>query len=126
MADEQSPASTDDAAAQEKACQVLIDAATEATKAAAAAQERVRAAQDALAKERQAAAALERAAAAARDAAFPSADGGVADSAAGDLDTTDYEAAVIANLHAQAAGVQNICALVPVVLDPLLPLQPLA
>jgi hypothetical protein len=32
-------------------------------------------------------------------------------------DTTDYEAAVIANLHVQATGVQNIRSLVLVVLD---------
>ena len=30
---------------------------------------------------------------------------------------SDYEASVVANLHAQAAGVQNIRSLVPVVLD---------
>lgn len=31
---------------------------------------------------------------------------------------SEYEAAVIANLHTQATGVQNICSLVPVILDP--------
>ena len=32
-----------------------------------------------------------------------------------------YEATLIANLHAQAVSIQNLCALVPVVLDPLSP-----
>lgn len=116
----------EDAAAQAKARQDLADAAHKADEAAAAAQDRVRAAQDVLAKERRAAANLERAAAAARDAAFPPGDGGIGDdgihndaSTADDLDVHDYEAATIANLHAQAAGVQNIRALVPVILDPL-------
>ncbi|XP_062182036.1 uncharacterized protein LOC133886303 [Phragmites australis] len=121
------PASADaqqrakDAAAQEKTRQDLVGATDEAAKAAAAAQDRVLTAQDVLATERQAAADLERVAAAARGAAFPPGDGGAHNdaSAVDDLDVHDYEAATIANLHAQAAGVQNIRALVPVVLDPL-------
>jgi hypothetical protein len=101
---------TEDVAAQEPARQALVAAADEAAQATAAAQDRVRAAQEALARERQAAADLEHAAVAARNAAFPP-----------PPDDPDYEAATVANLHTQAAGVQNLHALVPVILDTLSP-----
>ena len=93
--------------------QALANAADAAAKAAAAAQERVRQALAALENERAAAAAECEAAAARLRAAPPppKPDHGDAD----DL----LEAATIANLHAQAASIQNIRALVPVVLDPL-------
>ena len=92
--------------------QTLANAAGADAKAAAAAQECVRQALAALENER--AAAAEREAAAARLRAAPpppKPDHGDAD----DL----LEAATIANLYAQAASIQNIRALVPVVLDPL-------
>jgi len=105
-----------DASAQEER-QALADAATAAAKAAADAQERVRTAHEALEKERRAAAELAREAEAARaranPPAFPDGDG---DSSF--HDSGAYEAAVVANLHTQAAGVQNIRTLVPIVLDP--------
>jgi len=85
--------------------QDLANAADAAAKAAAAAQERVRQALAALENERAAAARLCAA------PPPPKPDHGDAD----DL----LEAATIANLHAQAASIQNIRALVPVVLDPL-------
>ena len=110
---------TPDAAAQEKENerQALADAAAAAAKAAADAQERVRAAHEALEKECHAAADLAREAEVARDRANPSASpDGDADSSF--HDSGAYEAAVVANLHAQAAGVQNIRTLVPIVLDP--------
>jgi hypothetical protein len=34
------------------------------------------------------------------------------------LNTDEYDAAVVVNLHVQAYGLQNICSLVSVVLDP--------
>jgi len=112
---------TPDAAAQEKEKehQALADAAAAAAaaKAAADAQERVRTAHEALEKERRATAELAREAEAARaranPPAFPDGDG---DSSF--HDSGAYEAAVVANLHTQAAGVQNIRTLVPIVLDP--------
>jgi len=110
---------TPDAAAQEKEKdhQALADAAAAAAKAAADAQECVRTAHEALEKERRAAAELAREAEAARaranPPAFPDGDG---DSSF--HDSGAYEAAVVANLHTQAAGVQNIRTLVPIVLDP--------
>ncbi|KAL6624613.1 hypothetical protein ACP70R_031934 [Stipagrostis hirtigluma subsp. patula] len=97
-----------------------LAAADAAAKAATAAQERVRAAQDALEKERAVALALEREAVAARKLVDPiPLDGDDLRSHAGYDDHAFYEAATIANLHAEAAGVQNIKALVPLVLDPL-------
>ena len=80
------------------------DAAAAAAKAAADAQERVRAAHEALEKECHAAADLAREAEVARARANPSAspDG---DAHSSFHDSGAYEAAVVANLHAQATGV---------------------
>jgi hypothetical protein len=120
----QSPSAADaDAkrqAEEEKARQALLDAAEAAAKAASDAQARVRAALDALERERKTAADLARVAALARAKANPQKDD---DSKHDDtLDDIDaYEAAVVANLHAQAVGVQDIRTLVPIVLDPLSP-----
>ena len=110
---------TPDAAAQEKEKerQALADATAAAAKAAADAQERVRAAHEALEKERHAAADLVRKAEVARACANPCASPD-SDADSSFHDSGAYEAAVVANLHAQAAGVQNIRTLVPIVLDP--------
>lgn len=99
--------------------ETLTTAADTATRAATDAQARVRAAAAALDREREAAAALERAAAEARDRLRD--DHSIHDDASVHDDADRYEAALVANLHAQAAGVQNIRALVPVVLDLLSP-----
>ncbi|CAN6348820.1 unnamed protein product [Urochloa humidicola] len=101
------------AAQLEKERQALADAADAAAQAASAANDRVRAAADALERERRAAADLQRAAEEARHRADPP----KADDNVLPPDDADFEAAVIANLHAQAAGVQNIRTLVPIVLD---------
>jgi len=104
------------AADQEEKRKALAAEADAAAQAAAAAAERVRAAAAALEKERRAAADLAHQAEEARRRADPPKeddDDPPADDAAA------FEAAVIANLHAQAAGVENIRTLVSVVLDPL-------
>ena len=118
---------------QAAACQRAEDAATAegkaaletataaATQAAAAAQARVQAALAALEAERAAAAALERAATAARDRAAPPALEDDGSNLSDDDAPLHNEAALVAHLHAQAAGVQNIRSLVPVVLDLLSP-----
>jgi len=104
------------AADQEEKRKALAAEADAAAQAAAAAAERVRAAAAALEKERRAAADLAHQAEEAHRQADPPKeddDDPPADDAAA------FEAAVIANLHAQAAGVENIRTLVSVVLDPL-------
>jgi len=99
-------------AAEER--QALSTATEAAEKAAADAPARVREAIAALEREHTAALEAERSAAVARILVNPP----KADRDAGGADAL-LEAATIANLHAQAASVQNIRALVLVVLDPL-------
>ena len=99
----------------------LETAVAAATQAAAAAQAYVQAALAALEAERAAAAALERAATAARDRAAPPALEDDSSNLSDDDAPLHNEAALVAHLHAQAAGVQNIRSLVPVVLDLLSP-----
>ncbi|XP_039822783.1 uncharacterized protein LOC120684997 [Panicum virgatum] len=114
----ESPSPVDPAAAEAQRVQDAADAKQRAADqekerlalaaaAAAAAKERVRAALKALELERRTAADLERKAADAHKLANPPIhhDGGADDDF---HDAAAYEAAVIANLHAQAAGVQNI------------------
>jgi len=94
--------------------QQLEEAAT-ILKSAADAQERVRAAADALDKERAAADALEQQAAALRTRVcteFPD-----ADADAEDTYSASSETEAVARLHSQAAAVQNIKNLIPIVLD---------
>ncbi|XP_066342989.1 uncharacterized protein [Miscanthus floridulus] len=85
-------------------------------KSAAAAQDRVRAAADALEKERAQADALEQQAAALRDRLRTDSlhDD---DSQDGDDHSISSDAAAIAHLHSQAAAVQNIKNLIPIVLN---------
>jgi len=85
-------------------------------KSAAAAQDRVRAAADALEKERAQADALEQQAAALRDRLRTDSfhDDGSQD---GGDHSFSSDAATIAHLHSQAAAVQNIKNLIPIVLD---------
>jgi hypothetical protein len=80
----------------------------------------VRAALDTLEQGRRAAADLERKAAEARNRANPPVQPGAHDDSQASHDAATYEDVVVTNLHAQAAGVQNIRALVLIVLDPLL------
>lgn len=124
-------AAADKAATVAKEKQLALDASTdELTKdqaeqrakdhqlidAAAVAQDRVRQAAAVLEKIRANANALERAAAAGRACTKPPKND---DHAATDDDVAYLEATTIASLHAQAAGVQNIKALVPIILDPM-------
>ena len=86
-------------------------------KSAAAAQERVRAAAAALDKERAQADTLEQQAAALRDRLRPEHPDDDADPEDDDVHSASSEAAAIAHLHTQAAAVQNIKNLIPIVLD---------
>jgi hypothetical protein len=85
--------------------QALVAAADAAAKAVAAAQDQVGAAQDTLARERQATSNLERAAVVAHNATLPPPQGGVPNNDADAIEDPDYEAAIIANLHVQAASI---------------------
>ena len=94
-----------------------IQAEADLLKSAAAAQERVRAAAAALDKERAQADALEQQAAALRDRLRTDSqrdDDSLDDD---DVRSVTSEAAAIAHLHSQAAAVQNIKNLIPIVLD---------
>ena len=102
------------AAAQEEERKALAAEADAAAKAVAAAADRVHNAAAALKKEWRAAADLARQAEEARQRANPPKEedrNPLVDDAA------VFEAAVVANLHAQAAGVENIRTLVSIVLD---------
>lgn len=79
----------------------------------------MRQAAEALAKVRADAAALEQAAAASHARAAPPPKTDHDNPTAHDDDAAYLEAATVANLHAQAIGVQNIKALVPIVLNPM-------
>ncbi|XP_034585377.1 uncharacterized protein [Setaria viridis] len=96
----------------------LADAAAAAVRAASDAEARVRAATAALDREREAASALAQAAVSAQQHAARAnasdVDGG---HGAPPPDAASLEALAVANLHAQAAGVQNIRSLVSVVLE---------
>jgi len=86
-------------------------------KSAAAAQERVRAAAAALDKERAQADTLEQQAAALRDRLCSEHPDDDTDPEDDDVHSASSEAAAIAHLHTQAAAVQNIKNLIPIVLD---------
>jgi len=86
-------------------------------KSAAAAQERVCAAAAALDKERAQADTLEQQATALRDRLRPEHPDDDADPEDDDVHSASSEAAAIAHLHTQAAAVQNIKNLIPIILD---------
>jgi hypothetical protein len=98
--------------------EAMVAAAEDAKKKAAAARTCVLAAAALLEQEQRAAAQLDEAArAAVRLIEPPSPPSNTAPDNSSSSNPDDYEAAVIANLHLQASGVQNICSLVSIVLD---------
>jgi hypothetical protein len=110
-------ATSDDEAAFLQQIAAMIKTAQDAEQQAAAARARVQAAAAVLEKERATAAALEEQAVTAAKQMTPPPYTGAFSSPT--LEPSgSYEATVVANLHLQAAGVQNIRSLVPVTLEP--------